>query len=85
MANQFRPGRYGGLLQGPLLPARAPPGISRVLWEELRDLQRFYQEQPEWRRYAARDFSKLVRALHGGRLPVFVKDRPRFLLPVPRR
>ncbi len=84
LAGSFRADRYSGLLEGELLPATSPftDRRGRRLWQELRQAQQEYQEavddklfSAEWRRgVAARSFSRLVRALHGGMLPSWLRD-----------
>jgi hypothetical protein len=86
MAGSFRADRYARLLEGELLPASSPfsDRRQRRLWQELRQTQREYQEAVDDRVFsaekrgaiAARSFSRLVRALHGGTLPSWLRDEP---------
>jgi hypothetical protein len=72
------------LLEGELLPATSPfsDRRRRRLWRELRQAQREYQEATDdkvfsaerRRAIAARGFSRLVRALHGGSLPSWLRQ-----------
>jgi hypothetical protein len=91
LAGSFRADRYGTLLDGELLPATSPfsDRRGRRLWQELRQAQRECQEavddkvfSAEWRRgVAAQSFSRIVRALHGGLLPSWLREdanAPRF-------
>jgi len=79
LAGSFRADRYASLLGGELLPATPPfaDRRRRRLWQQLRQVQRDYQEAKDsiaisaerWREIAARNFSRLVIGLHGGKLP----------------
>lgn len=73
LANSFRPGRYGELLARQGLPRHSPfrDQRRRELWQALRHVQRLYHDDPapELREQYASQFSQLVRALHGARLP----------------
>ncbi|MDP9307042.1 MAG: hypothetical protein M3P15_01895 [Actinomycetota bacterium] len=82
----FGPTATGSLLAGELLPKTSPfsDHFRGRIWQELREAQREYQEavdskvfSAEWHRaVAAGGFSKLVRALHGGRPPSWVREKP---------
>src|SRR5436309_15440182 len=86
LAGSFRADRYGGLLAGELLPATSPfsDRRGRRLWQELRQAQRDYLEAVDdsvfsaerHRAIAAQGFSRLVRALHGGVLPSWLREEP---------
>jgi hypothetical protein len=83
LAGSFRADRYGPLLAGGLLPATPPfADRRRRLWQRLREEQRYYQEakgdqvfSAEKRRaLPAETFGRLVLALHGARLPRWLKE-----------
>jgi hypothetical protein len=77
LENSFRPGRYGHLLAGELLPAPCPfeEPSRRELWRALRQIQqRCHRERGHEAAYAG-DFSQLVRALHGSRPPRWYRKR----------
>jgi hypothetical protein len=84
LAGSFRADRYASLLGGELLPATPPftDRRRRRLWQQLREAQRHYQEATDgqaisterWRAIEARSFSRLVLALHGGKLPWWLHE-----------
>jgi hypothetical protein len=86
LAGSFRADRYGSLLAGELLPATSPfsDRRRRRIWQELRQAQREYQEAVDSkvfsaernRAIAAGGFFELVRALHGGRPPSWLREKP---------
>jgi len=86
LAGSFRADRYGSLLAGELLPKTSPFSDHRRgrIWQELRQAQREYQEAVDSkvfsaernRAIAAGGFSKSVRALHGGRPPSWLREKP---------
>jgi hypothetical protein len=86
LAGSFRADRYGSVLAGELLPKTSPfsDHFRRRIWQELRQAQQEYQEavdskvfSADWhRRVSAGGFSKLVRALHGGRPPSWTREKP---------
>jgi hypothetical protein len=86
LAGNFRADRYGSLLAGKLLPRTSPfsDHFRQRIWQELREAQQEYQEavdskvfSAEWHRaVCAGGFSKSVRALHGGRRPSWVREKP---------
>jgi hypothetical protein len=80
--NSFRPGRYGHLLAGEVLPAEPPPGFRnrrrRRVWALLRECQQAWQASAHSAMICAQ-FAELVRVLHGG------LDRYALLEPAPNR
>lgn len=77
LENTFRPGRYGSLLLREPLPRRPPfrDQRRRNLWFELRAIQRQCVKEPEYLDSYARDFSRLVRCLHGAAPPSWYGER----------
>lgn len=77
LENTFRPGRYGSLLLAEPLPRRPPcrDQRRRDLWFELRAIQRQCVKEPEYLSSYARDFSRLVRCLHGAAPPRWYGER----------
>ncbi len=75
--NSFRPDRYGRLLEPEPLPRRSPfrDERRRDLWQELRAIQRRCQAEPEHLKAHARDFSRIVRCLHGSVPPRWYLER----------
>jgi hypothetical protein len=66
LSGSFRPGRHGHLFAGELLPEKPPykDKDRREAWGFLRQRQEEYEERSD-KDYRAREFSKLVRVLHG--------------------
>jgi hypothetical protein len=75
--NSFRSDRYGRLLEREPLPRRSPfrDERRRELWQELRAIQRRCQAEPEYLKAHARDFSRIVRCLHGSVRPRWYLER----------
>jgi hypothetical protein len=84
LAGSFRADRYGQLLGDELLPATAPfpDRRRRLLWRLLREQQLYYQQAEDdnvftavkHRALAAEAFSRLVRTLHGAKLPWWLEE-----------
>jgi hypothetical protein len=77
LATSFRPGRYGPLLLAEPLPRPFRDRRRSDLWRELRAIQRRSQEEPEHVPHYARDFSRLVRSLHGSPAPGWYQEQLR--------
>jgi hypothetical protein len=86
--SEFWRGAFGPTAMVACLAALLPPTPPfsdrrrRRIWQGLREEQRYYQEAKddlalsaeERRAIGARSFSRLVRALHGSRLPWWMED-----------
>jgi hypothetical protein len=84
LAGTFRADRYAALLGGELLPKTAPfsDRRRRALWQLLRQEQLNYQQAQDdtvfsaekHRALAAEAFTRLVRTLHGAKLPWWLEE-----------